>query len=228
MPTAAMRLLAIDTSLEACSVGVADDEGPPLVLSEVIGRGHAERLPGMVEAAMDQAGLAFADLDRVVVATGPGSFTGLRVGIAAARGIGLVIERPVVGVATLQCHAETARAIDAGRPVLAVLDGGRGEIYGCLYEADGFPAGPPLMAPPAAFANHARADALLAGSGADLVAAAMGGLAVARIVHRLASPDMAILCRLGRAAPADGGKPSPVYFRPPDARPQDAARIARR
>jgi tRNA threonylcarbamoyladenosine biosynthesis protein TsaB len=228
MPTAAMRLIAIDTSLEACSVGVAVGERPPLVLSEVIGRGHAERLPGMVEAAMDRAGLAFAALDRVVVTTGPGSFTGLRVGIAAARGIGLVIEMPVVGVATLDCHAATARASGGDRPVLAVLDAGRGEVYGRLFEADGLPAGPPLMAPPAAFALHARADAILAGSGADLVAAAMGGLAAARIAHRLSSPDMATLCRLGRAAPADGTRPSPVYFRPPDARPQDAARIARR
>jgi tRNA threonylcarbamoyl adenosine modification protein YeaZ len=225
---AAMRLLAIDTALEACSVGIVDGGKPPLTVSEVIGRGHAERLFGMIETAMDDAALAFGDLDRVVVTIGPGSFTGLRVGIAVARGIALVIERPVIGIGTLDCHAETARSMAGARPVLAVLDAGRGELYGALFEADGLPAAAPVAAPAAAFAAAARADALIAGSGADAVAREIGGLAEARIVHRLSAPDMGALCRLGANAPATGARPAPLYLRPPDAKPQAGARIARR
>lgn len=223
-----MRLLAIDTALEACSVGIVDGGKPPVIVSEVIGRGHAERLFGMIETAMDSAGLAFGDLDRVVVTVGPGSFTGLRVGIAAARGIALVIEKPVIGIGTLDCHAETARSMAGPRPVLAVLDAGRGELYGALFEADGLPATSPMAAPAGAFAALARADALIAGSGADAVAREIGGLAEARIVHRLSAPDVGALCRLGASAPATGDRPSPLYLRPPDAKPQAGARIARR
>src|SRR3954449_1964487 len=116
-----MRLLAIDTTLEACSVGVsAADARPPVTISEVIGRGHAERLIGMVQSALNEAGLTVADLERIAVTIGPGSFTGVRVGIAAVRGLTLVTSCPAVGIGTLAVIAERARALAGARPVLAV------------------------------------------------------------------------------------------------------------
>jgi tRNA threonylcarbamoyl adenosine modification protein YeaZ len=222
-----MRLLAIDTALEACSVGVLGGEREVLV-SQTIGRGHAERLMGMIEAAMAEAGLAVAGLDRIAVIVGPGSFTGLRVGIAAARGLALVTGAPAVGIGTLAVHAETARHEIGDVPILAVLAAGRGEIYGQSFAADGTPESPPEAAAPETFARRLRANTLLAGSGAPALAALLGDEARARTVHERSAPDLASLCRLALVAPLPREAPRPLYLRPPDAKPQAAARIARR
>jgi tRNA threonylcarbamoyladenosine biosynthesis protein TsaB len=220
---ATMRLLAIDTALEACSVGVVD--GERIVLrSENIGRGHAEVLMGQVASALGEAGLAFADLDRIAVVVGPGSFTGLRVGIAAARGFALVTGKPALGIGTLAVHAAEAK----GSPVLATLAAGRGEIYGQFFAADGSEAGPPRAASPEVFAAEMTPDMGIAGSGADLVIAALPMDIHPRIVHRNAGPDIATLCRLALAAPEPTAPPKPLYIRPPDAKPQTAAKIAHR
>jgi len=222
-----MRLLAIDTALEACSVGVVAG-AVTVTRSEVIGRGHAEILMGMVEAAMAEAGLAFADLDRIAVTVGPGSFTGLRIGIAAARGFALAVGKPAVGIGTLAVHAEEARALAGARPVLAVLAAGRGEIYGQRFAADGSEAGAAEAASAEALAKLLTRDTVLAGSGADLVLAALAASEPPPVIHRHSAPDIAALCRLALAAPEPGEAPRPLYLRRPDARPQGSARIARR
>src|SRR6202049_2571874 len=102
----AMRILAIDTALEACAAGVI--EMPDRVLAQeslAMARGHAEALMPLLARVMDQAGIGFDALDRIAVTVGPGSFTGLRVGIAAARGIALATGKPAVGVSTLAALA---------------------------------------------------------------------------------------------------------------------------
>jgi tRNA threonylcarbamoyladenosine biosynthesis protein TsaB len=95
-----MRVLAIDTALGACSAALLDTKRAAVTAHESLAmqRGHAEVLMPLVKRVMEHAGLAFADLDRIAVTTGPGSFTGLRVGIAAARGLGLAAAKPVVGL----------------------------------------------------------------------------------------------------------------------------------
>ncbi|MBI4275667.1 MAG: tRNA (adenosine(37)-N6)-threonylcarbamoyltransferase complex dimerization subunit type 1 TsaB, partial [Rhizobiales bacterium] len=102
-----MRLLAIDTALEACSVAVFDTAHGDIAVSESqpMVRGHAEALMPLIAGVMDTTGLSFANIDRVAVTIGPGSFTGLRVGLAAARGIGLAAGKPVVGLTTLAAFA---------------------------------------------------------------------------------------------------------------------------
>jgi len=222
-----MRLLAIDTALEACSVGVVSGDAS-FARSENVGRGHAERLMGMIEATMAEANLAFRDLDRIAVTVGPGSFTGVRVGIAAARGLALVTGVPAVGIVTLAVHAEEARALRGARPVLAVIAAGRGELYGALYAADGHEQAPPRAASAQVFAALVGRDTVIAGSGADLVIAALPMDVAPEVAHRRSSPDIATLCRLAIAAPAPDAPPKPLYLRPPDAKPQAAARIARR
>ena len=221
-----MKLLAIDTAQDACSVGVVDG-ACEVLKSEIIGRGHAERLMGMIDAAMAEAGLAFTDLDRIAVTVGPGSFTGLRVGIAATRGLALVTGSPAVGIGTLAVHAETARHEIGEAPVLAVLAAGRGEIYGQSFAADGTPDGPPEAAPAETFARRIAANTLIAGSGAAALAEILGDEARARTVHTRSAPDIASLCRLALAAPAAREAPRPLYLRPPDAKPQLAGRVAR-
>jgi tRNA threonylcarbamoyladenosine biosynthesis protein TsaB len=236
-----MKLLAIDTALEACSVAVAPDDREPVVLSEIVGRprgedgrrpdregnkAHAERLFGMIEVAMAEAGLAFADLDRLAVTVGPGSFTGLRVGIAAARGLALVVKCPVIGLGTLAVHAEAARASAGPVPVLALLDARRGEFYGQRFAADGASVGLAAVGSAADFAALVEHGDVLAGSGADGVAAALPE-AFAPIVHRASAPDMHAFLRLAVHALVSGASPRPLYLRPPDAKPQAEKRIAR-
>jgi tRNA threonylcarbamoyladenosine biosynthesis protein TsaB len=221
-----MRLLAIDTALEDCAVGVVGGAHDVLA-SQTIGRGHAEHLMGMIAAAMAEAGLDFGDLDRIAVTVGPGSFTGLRVGIAAARGLALVTGAPALGITTLAIHAETARHEIGNVPVLAVLAAGRGEIYGQSFAADGTPEGAPEAAPATTFARRIAANTLIAGSGAAALAEILGDEARARTVHTRSAPDIASLCRLAVVAPPDARAPRPLYLRPPDAKPQLAGRIAR-
>src|ERR1700750_2023593 len=102
-----MLILAIDTALDACSAGVLDTRASKLIAQESLPsrRGHAEALMPLIARVMRQASLAFTARDRIAVTTGPGSFTGLRVGLSAARGIALAADRPVIGLTTLTAFA---------------------------------------------------------------------------------------------------------------------------
>src|SRR4051812_27054474 len=113
-----MRLLVLDTSADRCSVAVAVDGREPVMRSVVVGRAHAERLLPMIAEAMAAAGLPVAGLDRIAVTIGPGSFTGVRIGVAAARGLSLATQVAVVGIGTLAVHAEAARALVGNLPVV--------------------------------------------------------------------------------------------------------------
>src|ERR1700728_3269122 len=102
-----MLILAIDTALDACAACVLDADAARLIAqeSQTMKRGHAEALMPLIGRVMKEAGIAFAALDRIAVTTGPGSFTGLRVGLSAARGIALAANKPVVGLTTLAAYA---------------------------------------------------------------------------------------------------------------------------
>src|ERR1700721_2501025 len=102
-----MRVLAIDTALEACSAAVLDTEQGGILASESIPmvRGHAEALMPRIARVVSEATLEFLELDRIAVTVGPGSFTGLRVGVAAARGIAVAAGKPAVGLTTLSAIA---------------------------------------------------------------------------------------------------------------------------
>jgi tRNA threonylcarbamoyl adenosine modification protein YeaZ len=223
-----MKLLAFDTAFEACSVGVDTGNGRVVLRCEAVGRAHQERLFPMIEAAMAEAGLAVADLDRIAVTVGPGSFTGIRVGVAAARGFALVTKVPAIGVTTLAVHAEAAAEKAPGRCVLAAIPARDGMLYAQSFGRDLTPFGDPWVASADELAGEAHArDALLAGPGADAVARALGGDGDERIVHRDASPDVSALVRVARRAPLSGASPKPLYLRPPDAQPRAGATVAR-
>ncbi|MCW2310083.1 tRNA (adenosine(37)-N6)-threonylcarbamoyltransferase complex dimerization subunit type 1 TsaB [Rhodobium gokarnense] len=222
-----MRLLAIDTALTACSVAVLDDGDADRLetASEAMERGHAERLIGMIGEVLADAGLSFNDLDRIVATVGPGSFTGVRVGLSAARGLGLVLKKPVVGVTTLAALAESVRGEDVG-PVAAVIDARRGEIYAELT-GNGAPGGPRVCSA-ADFARDLPAGTRLVGSAAEEVARAADACGTAvTIVSPAGAPPIAAVARLGAAAPPPGAPPAPLYLRAPDAKPQADARLAR-
>jgi tRNA threonylcarbamoyladenosine biosynthesis protein TsaB len=222
-----MNLIAIDTAREACSVAVVGDAVKPVTASEIVGRGHAERLFGMAAEVMAEAGLDFAGLGRIAVTVGPGSFTGIRGGIAAARGFGLALKRPVVGIGTLEAHAASARRLAGSVPVLALLDARRGEIFGQHFSADGKPLGVPAVASPETFAGQIGDGEVLAGAGADLVLAARDRGGDTTVVHRLSAPDILAVAEIAAAAEAPAAPPRPLYLRPPDAKPQPSAGVAR-
>src|ERR1700722_20702050 len=121
-----MNILALDTCLGACSVAVCDEDSALAAASEAMTRGHQERLAPMVREVMAKAGLDFAQLDRIGVTVGPGSFTGLRVGLAFAKGLALALDRPCIGVSVLEA---LGRAHARAGFVAACLDAHRGQVY---------------------------------------------------------------------------------------------------
>src|SRR6516165_10388792 len=125
-----MLILAIDTALDACAAAVLDTEAGKLIAQESQGmkRGHAEALMPLVGRVIAQSGIGFADLDRIAVTTGPGSFTGLRVGLSAARGIALAATKPVVGVTTLTAYAAPVVSQNVENPVVPASDAGLARV----------------------------------------------------------------------------------------------------
>jgi tRNA threonylcarbamoyladenosine biosynthesis protein TsaB len=227
-----MRVLAIDTALGNCSTAVYDSEQGQALAAETLpmSRGHAEALLPQVARVIDQAKIDFADLDRIVVTVGPGSFTGLRVGIAAARAIALAASKPAVGVTTLAAFAAPHIAGDDSLPLAAVIDARHSHVYLQVFGRGGRTLVAPRLVPlheavRAAFASPAR----IAGSAANLLAAAWPADAPKpNLVEERVAPDIVWVARLGVAAPEAQGPPKPLYLRLPDAQPQDAARLPRR
>lgn len=226
-----MRVLAIDTALEACAAAVLDTQhGIVAQESQAMVRGHAEALMPLVARVMERAGLAFAALDRIAVTTGPGSFTGLRVGIAAARGIALAANRPAIGLSTLAAYAAPFIAADDSQPIATAIDARHGRVYLQVFGAGGVTLVAPRVATLHEAVHHAVASGTprLAGNAADLIAAAWPeGEAKPAAVDARRAPDIGWVARLGAAADPDGAPPKPLYLRPPDAQPQQAAQVPR-
>jgi tRNA threonylcarbamoyl adenosine modification protein YeaZ len=229
-----MRVLSIDTALKACSAALFDSVRDEVLASESVPmeRGHAEALMPLIVRVMDQGEAEFSQLDRVVVTVGPGSFTGLRVGIAAARGIALTIGRPAIGVSSLAAFAAPAIAEDLADTVIAAIDARHGHIYLQMFG----PGGRSLigatyveLAAVLRAVESAEHEVHLAGSAARLIAERWPAGKRPPIMLRAGeAPEIGWVARLGAAANADSALAKPLYLRPVDARPQDAARLPRR
>jgi len=202
-----MRILAVDTCLPACSVAVLDDEDVKARAFEPMLRGHQERLAPMVQEAMAASGLSFPDLDRIVVTLGPGSFTGLRVGLSFAKGLGLALNLPVVGVNALE-----ALAFGTSGRAIAIVDARRGQAYWQAFENGASLGGPKITAVGEAAAVFEGGPDLAIGPGADLLAAYFPAL------ERRGdpAPDPVSVARLGAAS--QPGMLTPIYLRAPDAK----------
>ena len=227
-----MRILAIDTALEACSAAVLDTEQAAKSVHESLPmlRGHAEALMPLIARVMERAGLDFAALDRIAVTTGPGSFTGLRVGIAAARGIALAAGKPAVGLSTLAAYAAPLVAADDTQSVVAAIDARHDHVYLQVFG----PGGRTVVAPRLASLREALrvaatgAPRLIGTAAAMLAAAWPAGERAPSLVDARRAPDIDWVARLGAAALETGAPPKPLYLRAPDAQPQNAAQLARR
>jgi tRNA threonylcarbamoyl adenosine modification protein YeaZ len=226
-----MRVLAIDTALAACSAAVLDTVYGGIVSSESLPmlRGHAEALMPLIKRVMDAAGLKFTDVDRVAVTTGPGSFTGLRVGIAAARGIALSADKPAVGLSTLSVYAAPHLAADDQVPVIAAVDARHTHVYLQVFS----PGGRSFTAPRLASLREAvlaafETPSCVVGSAARAIADAMPPGSAPAVVDPSAAPDIAWVARMGAVVPEGQSPPKPQYLRAPDAQPQNAAQLPRR
>ena len=227
-----MRVLAIDTTLEACSAAVLDTDRAAIAAHESLAmlRGHAEALMPMIARVLNRAGLEFAALDRIAVTTGPGSFTGLRVGIAAARGIALAAGKPAVGLSTLAAYAAPLIAADDTLPVVSAIDARHDHVYLQVFGPGGRTIVAPRLAPLREALRVAATGApRLIGTAAAMLAAAWpAGERAPSLVDARRAPDIDWVARLGAAAEETGVPPKPLYLRAPDAQPQSAAQLARR
>jgi tRNA threonylcarbamoyladenosine biosynthesis protein TsaB len=209
-----VRVLAFDCCLGACSAALLDEKRLLAARYEPMQRGQAERLVPMVEEVRAEAGLEWREIDLICVTVGPGSFTGVRIGLAAARGFALAADLPVLGLSTLE--AVTAR-ID-GRATLAAIDARRGQVYAQAFAADRSPLTPPQALPPEAVPALAPPEPfVLVGSGALLLMAHFPQGAV--MMPTEPEADAFGWLAFARAGEAKrGAPPRPLYLRAPDAK----------
>lgn len=224
-----MLVLALDTAMSACSAALVDGAGRPgarvlAARTTPMARGHAEALLPLIEAIMAEGGRSYADLDLVAATVGPGAFTGIRVGLAAARGLALAADKPCAGVTTLEALAAAAE----GAPVLVAVESRRADLFVQAFGPNMIEGGRALSAPEslppdglAAFAREAglAPGFVLAGDGAARAGAALAQAGIAATVHPAAPvPDPVRIAVL--AAARHGTEralaPRPLYLRPPD------------
>lgn len=210
-----MRVMVVDTALGLCTAALFEvgAEAMPLgVRSVEMAKGHQERLGGLAREAVAEAG-GLDGVERIGVTVGPGSFTGLRVGLAFAQGLGAALGRPVMGISTLDALAATAGGGDAA----ALIDARRGQVYARFWRAGAAEGPPEALSLEAARARLAGfgPGARLVGSGAALLEEA----AIGATVLGLAGPAAEALARLTAAADPTAAPPRPLYLRAPDATP---------
>jgi tRNA threonylcarbamoyladenosine biosynthesis protein TsaB len=215
--------LALDTTTRAGSVAVVREDRVLALLDGDPSRTHGERLPGEIDEAMRRAGVAAAALELLVVATGPGAFTGLRIGLATIQGIAMVTGLPVVGVSALDALAHSVRGELA---IVTWMDAARGEVFSALYDPpfdDPRPRGDASVGDPAAaLAALPRVPAVFVGDGAahyrSLIEQARPDAVVFDRTVALA-PSLAAIGQR-RAAAGAAGPPhalQPLYVRRSDA-----------
>ncbi len=225
-----IRVVGIDTSTWWGSLALVQRESegePPTTVADVglqVRHSHTTHLLALLETLLEHAGWSKGQLDGYAASRGPGSFTGVRVGLGTVRGLALAADRPALGVVTLEAMAESLGPAEAER--VPMLDAGRGEVYFARYDPAGSPPGervPPTVGPVARACGGAAA--VFFGPGADAYAAELDGrvargprrvaegvarLALERLVGGLAAEGVAV-----DGLVTDGL--SPLYLRPPDA-----------
>jgi tRNA threonylcarbamoyl adenosine modification protein YeaZ len=206
-------ILAIDTSAALCAAAVVEGDKVLAAASEEMGKGQAERLFPMIGEVLSAAGKVYSDVDAIAVCVGPGNFTGVRIGVSAARGLALSLSRPAIGVTRLE-----ALAHGSGAPVVAAVAGPRGQVHAQVFDAAGAvltaiaTGAPAEVAPLLAAAKPARVVGASARALADLLGCAAGpstDTAPPEVIARIAATRL--------AAPVP--RPAPLYLRPADAAP---------
>lgn len=218
-----MLILAIDTALDACAAAVLDTDASKLIAQESLPmkRGHAEALMPLIARVMKESGIGFAALDRIAVTTGPGSFTGLRVGLSAARGIALAAGKPVVGLTTLTAYAAPIVGQNAAQPVISAIDARHDHVYFQVVNGDGSSLVRPRVAPVEEALDASQFGApYLVGNAAGILAERWPQDAPPPFkVDAQPAPDINWVAWLGAAVSPETAPARPYYLRAPDAKP---------
>ena len=224
-----MRILGFDTATSACSAAVWEDGRIAARRFEPMSRGQSERLMPMVREVLSEAGADFPDLDLLAVTTGPGAFTGLRIGLAAARGMALAGDLACFGVTTLDAVAAGVSETERQKAiVLVVLDSKRAEVYAQAFRSDLRPLSEVQALMPAdlaALTANGEGDAdrvLVAGDGAGQVIQVLKDKGIEAVLSTAPGvPDAATVAAIAaeRWSSDQPAEPlRPLYLRPPDAK----------
>jgi tRNA threonylcarbamoyladenosine biosynthesis protein TsaB len=218
-----MLILAIDTALDACAAAVLDTNANKLLAHESLPmkRGHAEALMPLIARVMKASGVAFDALDRIAATNGPGSFTGLRVGLSAARGIALAAGKPVVGLTTLTAYAAPVVSENGEHPIISAIDARHDHVYFQVVSGDGGSLIKPKVAPISEALDASRFGAPhLVGNAAGILADRWPKDAPPPFkVDPLPAPDIGWVAWLGAAVSPENSPARPYYLRAPDAKP---------
>ncbi|NBS34984.1 MAG: tRNA (adenosine(37)-N6)-threonylcarbamoyltransferase complex dimerization subunit type 1 TsaB [Methylocystaceae bacterium] len=215
-----MRILAIDTALPAVSACVLDDEALQPIAHETLpmARGHAEAVMPLIQRVVARAPGGFPSIDRVAVTVGPGSFTGIRIGLAAAQGVALACKCDLVGVSTLSALASPLILEESDGVIAAAIDARHDHVFIAAFAADGHP----ILSPRRVGAHEAlralgSGPLRLVGSGAEALAreARTRGIAV-KIIDAAIAPNINFVARLGLVADPALAPARPLYLKEPD------------
>jgi tRNA threonylcarbamoyladenosine biosynthesis protein TsaB len=204
-------LLACDTTQGACSVAVMRDDALLAERVEPMQRGHAEALMPMIAAVLEQAGVLPSALTRLGVTTGPGGFTGVRLGLAAMRAYAVALEIPLLGVGSFEAMA---MAEPAPEPVLVAVDVRRGQFYAQLFDASRTAITAPQLYDLAAL-QHLLPQVPFRGIGVGVETLNAAGLMT--VSDAPPYPQARYVGQIAQAAPATASLPLPLYLRPADA-----------
>ncbi len=221
-------LLALETSDRLCAACLIDEATGVIAASKTIdiGRGHAEKMMGLIRETLDAAQCDYETLSGLAVCVGPGSFTGIRVGLATATGLSIALDIAVRGVTSLQAIASAARKEAIGRQILALIDAHRGDVYAQMFSSIGLPLDVARQIPLEEAAKLALSQNVVsAGSGVAILKSANPELVFASN----GDIDLPNVDCVAHAAldPATSVRAKPLYLRRPDAKPQEAYTIAR-
>jgi tRNA threonylcarbamoyladenosine biosynthesis protein TsaB len=219
-----MIVLAIDTALDYCAAAVLDAGARTMIAQETLEmkRGHAEALMPLIDRVMKASGIAYLGLDRIAVTTGPGSFTGLRVGISAARGIGLAADKPVIGLTTLSAYVAPLVAEHHEQPIIAAIDARHDHVYFQVVAGNGAALMRPAVVPIEDTFVASRFGALrMVGNAARILADRWPrNVPAPSLVDPRPGPDSAWVAWIGAATEPAAAPAKPFYLRPPDAKPK--------
>ncbi len=224
-----MKLLAIDTSANLCAACIYDVDTDNVLASETrdIGRGHAEVLMELIEGVLNSSYTSYAELSKIAVTCGPGSFAGVRVGLATVRGLRLALNIPAVSMSTLDGLAQVAKDDVVPIQILSMIDAGRGEAYYQFFQADGKSSNcqPQVAAYETIAGIIGDSTIKLCGSASDQVNQLLEQ--PLPVSHRLTAVPVEILAQSAAKGSLEDTALDPVYVRPPDAKPQTGFAVPR-
>ncbi|SCA55880.1 putative molecular chaperone [Candidatus Terasakiella magnetica] len=225
-----MKILAMDTAAAACSLALWQDDSVTHHVLKEMSRGHAAELLPLAEELLNKAGLGILDLDALAVTIGPGAFTGLRIGLASARGFAAASNKPVIAVTTLEAIAHGVGAQDC--TVLCALDAKRADLYAQVFDGQAQPLCEPVARLPQDVVELLPKECkkvVVAGDSFDRLKDLLAerGLEVIHSEVRLPNAYDVVEIAAAKGLPKEGeGRPSAFYIRPPDAAlPKNGGRL---